>query len=215
MKKIILLLSLVFLIFQSCEKKIEDKTINETAKKTDTISAYKTETLDTKTDSLELQKLVRDLYKWNETKNSKPDFDVLQNEKTDSIYANLDLESHKEKVKELKETNFFTKEFLDNYDKIALTIDGKMRNKTLVYYIGELPPFGNDANPWCNCQDHPDNYWEILTIKKLIIKDNQAGFVWTWGDDFEYKTKALKQNNIWKISYLEGFDFDEFIKNEL
>ena len=213
MKKIYpFLLLLAFLVFQSCEKKIDDKSANETIKKPDSISANKTEIPNTQNDSLELQKLVQDLYRWNETQNSNPDFDVVQKEKTDTVYANLDLKKHNERLQELKETNFFAKEFFDNYNKIALTIDEKMRNKTVVYYIGELPPFGNDANPWCNCQDHPDNYWKILTIKKLNIKGNNANFVWSWGEDFEYKTKATKENNIWKISYLEGFDFDEFLK---
>lgn len=199
-------------LFQSCEKKNDDKRINETTKKTDSISVDTNEISNTKNDSLELQKLIRDLYQWNETKNSKPDFAPLQKEKLDSIYISLDLDIHKERLQELKETNFFAKEFTDNYNKIALTIDKKMRDKSLVYYIGELPPFGNGANPWCNCQDHPDDYWRNLTIKKLNIKDNQADFVWTWGNDFEYKTKAIKENNIWKISYLEGFDFNEFFK---
>lgn len=199
-------------LFQSCEKKNDDKKINETTKKTDSISVDTNEISNTKNDSLELQKLIRDLYQWNETKNSKPDFDPLQKEKLDSIYISLDLDIHKERLQELKETNFFAKEFTDNYNKIALTIDKKMRDKSLVHYIGELPPFGNGANPWCNCQDHPDGYWRNLTIKKLNIKDNQADFVWTWGNDFEYKTKAIKENNIWKISYLEGFDFNEFFK---
>lgn len=206
MKNTLVILVLSSLIFQSCEKKIN--------KNIDSISENKTEISDKKNDSLELQKLVRDLYKWSETKNSNPDFDVLQKEKTDTIYANLDLNSHKQRLKELKETNLFSNQFLDNYNKIAVTIDEKMRNKSLVYYIGELPPFGNDANPWCNCQDNPDNYWETLTIKKLNIKGNQADFVWNWGDDFEYKTKAIKENNVWKISYLEGFDFNEFLGNE-
>lgn len=212
MKKTILLLSLVFVVFLCCEKKIDDKSANESIKKPDSILANKTEIPDTKNDSLELQKLVQDLYQWNETKNSNPDFDVVQKEKTDTVYANLDLKKHNERLQELKETNFFAKEFFDNYNKIALTIDEKMRNKSVIYNIGYLPPFGNGANPWCNCQDHPDNYWKTLTIKKLSIEGSNANFVWTWGEGFEYKTKATKENNIWKISYLEGFDFDEFFQ---
>ena len=212
MKKTLLLLILLLLIFQSCEKKIENITENKYGENSDSALSNKNETSKTKSDSLELQKLVRNLYKWNETKNTEPDFDVLQIEKTDTVYANLDLKRHKERLKELKKTSFFANEFIENYNKIAVTIDEKMRSKSLVYYIGELPPVGNDANPWCNCQDNPDNYWETLTIKKLNIKGNQADFVWTWGDNFEYKTKAIKENNIWKISYLEGFDFNEFFK---
>jgi len=80
-----------------------------------------------------------------------------------------------------------------------------------VYYVGELPPYGNDANPWCDCQDNPDKYWEKIKIQNLIIKDNKATFNWTWGDGFKYKVKAVKENNVWKISFLQGFNIQEFI----
>lgn len=120
-------------------------------------------------DSLELQKLVRDVYKWRETENSKPDFDVYLNDKNDTIYAGLDSKMHKERLKELSKTNLFSQEFLDNYNKIATNIDEKMKKKSAIYYVGELPPFGNDANPWCNCQDNPDNYSSKNLISKEIM----------------------------------------------
>ncbi|MDR6969625.1 ribonuclease HI [Flavobacterium arsenatis] len=203
MKHINLIIILLTVTLFSC-KQSENKTESETI-----ILAIPSKTTN---DSLELQNLTRALYKWNETKSSQADFDPIQIEKTDSVYTKLDLDSHKKRLKELSETNLFSEQFIENYDKIALTIDEKMLNKTIVWNIGELPSFGFDANPWCNCQDNPDNYWEILTIKKLAIKENKASFVWTWGDDFQYKTKAIKENNVWKIAYLEGFDFNEFIK---
>ena len=162
-------------------------------------------------DTSELEKLTKKLYEWNETKSSQIDFDPLQKEETDTIYTRIDLARHKQRLKELKETCFFANQFLDNYDKIALTIDEKMMNKSIVYYIGELPPYGNDANPWCNCQDNPDNYWKKIKLKNIVINDKNASYDWTWGDNFKYKVKAIKENGIWKISYLQGFDINEFI----
>lgn len=162
-------------------------------------------------DTAELEKLTKELYKWNETKSSQIDFDPLQKEKTDTIYTRIDLTRHQQRLRELKETNFFADQFIDNYNKIALTIDEKMMKKSLVYYVGELPPYGNDANPWCNCQDNPDKYWEKIKLENLIINDKNASYNWTWGDNFKYKVKVIKENGVWKISYLQGFDIDEFI----
>ena len=161
-------------------------------------------------DAAELEKLTKELYKWNETKSSQVDFDPIKKEKDDLIYTRIDLARHKQRLNELKETDFFTDYFIQNYNNIALTIDEKMVNKSFVYYVGELPPYGNDANPWCNCQDNPDNYWGKIALKNVIINNNTATYNWSWGDKFEYKVKAIKENGVWKISYLQGFDFNEF-----
>ncbi len=73
-----------------------------------------------------------------------------------------------------------------------------------------MPSFANDVNPWCLCQDNPENYWKTITIKNCVFEGENGVFKWTWGDKFEYKAKAKKINNAWKIDYLEGFDFDVF-----
>ena len=166
---------------------------------------------DSRNDALELENLIKKLYKWSETKSSQEDFEPLLVKNTDSVYTGLDLKRHQKRLKELGNTHFFSEEFIRNYDKIAVTINEKMKDKSLVYYVGELPPYGNDANTWCDCQDNPDKYWEKIKIQNLIIKDNKATFNWTWGDGFKYKVKAVKENNVWKISYLQGFNIQEFI----
>mgnify|MGYP003587846635 FL=1 len=110
-----------------------------------------------KNDKQEIEILVKKLYEWVETKNSNNDFNPLANKKGDK-YIGLDLNSHKKRLEELKKTNFFSQQFLDNYNKIALRIDSNLKTKKIEWLEGDLPPFGNDANPWCNCQDYPDNY---------------------------------------------------------
>lgn len=122
----------------------------------------------------------------------------------------LDLEMHKKRISELKQTGFFASEFIDNYNKLALSIDTDLKNKKIEWLVGDMPPFGNDANPWCNCQDNPDNYWKTLTITDLEIENNVATFNWTWGNDFEYKVKAIKAGDVWEIAYLQGFDSTDF-----
>lgn len=158
------------------------------------------------TDEENLLKLTRNLYDWHETNSSKSDFEPISDEQ-DSAYVGLDLEKHKKRLTELKKTGFFAADFLKNYDKIALSIDADLKNKKMEWLVGDMPPFGNDANPWCNCQDNPDNYWKTLTIKDLELDNNVATFNWTWGNDFNYTIKAIKTGDEWKITYLQGFNF--------
>ncbi|MNJ01584.1 hypothetical protein D3C73_1612620 [compost metagenome] len=80
--------------------------------------------------------------------------------------------------------------------------------------MGELPPFGNGANPWCNCQDNPDNFWEKIILRDVNFANNLATFNWSWGDGFNYKAKAVLANSIWKIDYLEGFYPKVFLPSE-
>jgi hypothetical protein len=157
----------------------------------------------------DLLKLTRNLYDWHETKSSMRDFEPISDEK-DSAYVGLDLEHHKKRLTELKQTGFFAAEFIDNYNNIALSIDNTLKNKKMDWLVGDMPPFGNDANPWCNCQDNPDNYWKTLTIKDFEIENNVATFNWTWGNDFNYTIKAIKAGDEWKITYLQGFDSSNF-----
>ncbi len=195
----ILMLLLVF----SCNKKDSETVgVGET-------KIAKTSEIKASDEKEKLQVLTRQLYKWHETKSSNDDFNPVADTK-DSIYTSLNLKEHTQRLKELKETGFFSKNFLENYDKIGLKIDSGLKNGKLEWAIGELPPFGNDSNPWCNCQDNPENYWEILAIKKIKIEGNIANLTWTWGDNFEYKVRAQKDNDTWKIDYLEGFDFNNF-----
>lgn len=166
-----------------------------------------------KSDRQEIEILVKKLYEWVETKNSNNDFNPLANKKGDK-YIGLDLNAHKKRLEELKKTNFFSQQFLDNYNKIALRIDSNLKTKKIEWFEGELPPFGNDTNPWCNCQDNPENYWKTMTIDHMKIENNNASFDWTWSwkGDFKYKVKTVKENGIWKIESLEGFDFNDFTK---
>nr|WP_294780556.1 hypothetical protein [uncultured Flavobacterium sp.] len=166
-----------------------------------------------KSDKQEIEILVKKLYEWVETKNSNNDFNPLANKKGDK-YIGLDLNAHKKRLEELNKTNFFSQQFLDNYNKIALQIDSNLKTKKIEWFEGELPPFGNDTNPWCNCQDNPENYWKTMTINHMKIENNNASFDWTWSwkGDFKYKVKTVKENGIWKIAFLEGFDFNDFTK---
>ncbi|GAB2536324.1 hypothetical protein [Spirosoma aerophilum] len=209
------LAALIGLICFSCNQPKSEKTsalatISASVRNPKTDTTYKKATLGLTDNKAQLQKLVRSVYEWHETKSSMDDFDPLA-DKQQIRYMGIDKKKLNNRLNELKATNYFDGSFLDNYKSIGLTLDGKLKNKQLEWSVGDMPPFGNDSNPWCNCQDSPENYWKTLALINLNIDNDKATFGWTWGDDSIYKVKAKKSNGVWQISYLQGFDPTNFI----
>jgi hypothetical protein len=165
-------------------------------------------------DSIALTKLVRQLYKWYESNGVKLlDFDPKM-DFGDTLYRGINWDLHNKKVKTLAETNYFDKQFLNNYQQIAQYLDTALKSGRERWHHDELPSFGYDGSPWCNCQDTPsENYYDLLGVTDLKIENGHADFSWTWGEGFKYKTKASKENGAWKISYLDGFNPENFKSN--
>lgn len=163
--------------------------------------------------------LVKRMYNWHETYSSKNDL-VCLTDARHSVYIGIDLEKQKMRSAELRNSGFFSDEFIANDYKISEEIDRKLRNKEYgeEWMVGYLPPFGPDANAWCNCQDYPyDNPWDKIEIKFNSLDDRHSTITWTWGEsewskNFEYEVRLSKVDGTWKISYLEGFDFDNFTR---
>jgi hypothetical protein len=199
MKRIRLTTLIFGLLFFSCNQADTKRTYVTEKKSSNSVD-----------DKEQIQNLIRQVYKWHEAQ--KTSNNEMITDSKDSIYVGFNLDQLKLDIEELKTTNFFSTEFIDNYFKIFTTLDKKLRNKEIEWSVGDLPPFGDNVNPWCNCQDNPDNYWQTMTIDKIAFDSNVATFTWTWGNNFQYKAKAIKLNDSWKISYLEGFNFDEFTR---
>ena len=174
-------------------------------------------------DKEEIKNLVRQVYKWHEAQ--KPSNNDMITDGKDSIYIAFNLDQLKLDISELKETNLFADEFVDNYNKIYLTLDKKLKSKEFEWLVGDLPPFGNDANPWCNCQDVPydkPNPWDLIEVEIINLQSDKGELNWKWGKtelneapgwkEFTYRFGVVKENGKWKISYLEGFSFDEFTR---
>ncbi|HTI57406.1 hypothetical protein [Mucilaginibacter sp.] len=162
-------------------------------------------------DSIQLTKLVRAMYKWHETDTTRAGgFSPVKKNPRDTFYSGIDLNANNNAVTKLQATGLFANDFLDDYRKIAERMDKELHDGSSSWAEGELPSFEDDVDEWCNCQDYPDNYWEKLTLTNIRLNKSEATFKWTWGDGFYYKTKAKKENNVWKISYLEGFDMSYY-----
>lgn len=170
-----------------------------------------------------IQELIRDMYKWHET--PLPTSIEMITDDAGSSYIGFNLDELQLTIDQLKASNLFSNNFIDNYTKIHLIIDEKLKNKEVEWLVGYLPPFGNGANPWCNCQDIPyddPSPWSLIQIDIINLNNKTGTLSWKWGriepnsglgwEEFKYKFKVVKVNQEWKIDYLEGFDFDEFTR---
>ena len=175
-------------------------------------------------DKVEIQNLIRQVLKWSSSKKSINLLPVLTDSKGRS-YIGFDLDKHKSNLHDLRETNFFSTVFIENYNQIILTLDKKLRNKEFdEWLVGELPTFifANDVNPWCSCQDNPDG--ELVVVDITSLKSNYGELNWKWGNlssdndpswkEFSYKFRVVKENDKWKIDYMEGFDFKECTRKD-
>ena len=170
-------------------------------------------------DKVQIQNLIRQVLAWANSKNSINLIPVI-NDSKDSIYIGFDLKKHKQNLEKLKATNFFSTEFIENYNQIILTLDKGLKNGYYeTWLVGDLPTFvfANGHNPWCNCQDNLD--WNKVEVKVIFLNAVRGELDWFWGKlnagthsswrDFKYKFKVVKENDKWKITYLTGFDFKE------
>ncbi len=224
----ILILSFAFLsTIYSCQKKgvnIE----NTASKKVDKIADAQSlniqiDSLETKGsditahDLTEIQTLIRKTYVWLDVRKLNEGNGILNKKGTE--YIGFNLTEHKANIILLKNTGFFSISFIENYDKILLKQDSIIRNREAIWRSDDFEPFENvGADWWCDCQDYPydkPEEWNFLLIQTINLKKGE--FVWVFGDkkskpyvnmqDHPYKFRVIKENEKWKISYLEGFDF--------
>jgi hypothetical protein len=168
--------------------------------------------LDSK-DEEEIEKLIRQMRIWSDSNNySSSPIPMLTDDK-DSLFVGIDHEHHKRKMQELKSSNIFSAEFIDNYNLIVDTLAQRFKDGYYEqWYVGEYPPFpfANGENPWCSCQgDFGDESYNLEIIKKdseraelKYARDTSS----SWRD---IKIRVVKENGKWKIAYLQGFDFKE------
>jgi hypothetical protein len=173
----------------------------------------------TETDKEEIEKLLIQVLKWSDSKESISLLPALTDSK-DSIVIGFDMEELKTNLERLKETGFYANEFIENYNQIILTLDRKLRNKEFKYetwFVGDLPifKFANGWNPWCCCQDYAVSQLEGVEIVKLNDKFGELKCKRTEGSSWiDFKFNVVKEDNKWKISYMQGFDFEEGTKGD-
>lgn len=200
------------ILLLSCNKKSEKKLI-----------ANENINITKNNDSIEITKLIREVYEWHET-NGIDDFPYKYDEIQDTIFIGIDWKKYQDNIINFKEKNFFSNDFLKQHKEIASTIDSSIKKADIKWRnINDgIPIWETGADDWCGCQDYPDNYWKLLTIDSLNVKENFANFIWTWDKEYShtYKVTVKKEGGKWKINSLDGFkyfykidDYDKMMKN--
>ena len=152
-----------------------------------------------------LTKLVQDVYEWKETKATQSDF-LPKQDHLSEYYVGLDVEQHQKRIAELEKSGFFTTVFLEKYHAQAIQIHTALLEGKTDWSVGEYSPFASDTDPWCNCQDAPEQYWEDIQIVQLRPEGSTVRILWSLGDDFTYMMKAEHTDAGMKISHMEGLD---------
>ena len=212
MKRIGLVLLIIGLTLSSCNQK--NKTVNTTENRQDNV-----EVSDKSSDKEEIRNQIRQALNWTDSQNRIELLPVVT-DSADSIYIGFDLDKHKQNLEKLKSAGFFATEFINNYNQIILTLDKGLQNGEYEeWLVGSMPTFAfaNGASPWCLCQDNLD--WDTVEVNIISLDNEKGELEWYWEnldsetdeswDVFKYKFRVVKEDNIWKIAYMEGFDFEE------
>jgi hypothetical protein len=167
-----------------------------------------------KTDTIQVKTLIKQVCKFFNIHSSYSGICPVMDPK-DSSYVGMDMNKLKAELNILKKSSLFDKEFIDNYSDIVLEYDKMIKNKTIGWHFGELPPYWG-PDPWCNCRFAPyNNPWDKILISIDTMANDRAILSWTWSNenwskDFTYKILVTKIKNKWKVTYMQGFDFKMF-----
>ena len=160
----------------------------------------------TSADSVAITSLLQSAYQWHEkNKDRVNDYDVIVK---DSFQVGIDTVQLAFTVNELKKTNFFTDDFIKNYERIGRETDYKLKHDTVKYY-NEINFSFQESDLWTFFQDDAGNYWDSLIIHDLAINADTASLKWTIADmpiTDAYLVKLKRERDGWKIAYLIGFE---------
>lgn len=201
MKKLLLTSFFYFLIFGCNNENQESTNIESKSVIVDSINSNQ--------DSIRVLDLIRKVMIWQDSKDRIEPLPLKGNDS--NICIGVDYEIQKENTNKLQVSNYFTKNFIQNYEKIINRIDEIIRNGEVEPFdIAEMAPFNfsTDASPWCNCQDNLD--WNKIEFKEFKLNQNTCEFKWHWKDwkGHSYWVKATKENNVWRTDKMEGFDYN-------
>ena len=209
------LLLVVGLLLLSCNESGNKKKVQSKIKTSDNSNTLE--------DIREIQSLIRNVYMWHDGGN--PTTIGMVADLRDSLYIGYNLKELHLATRELKESEFFTDDFIENHAKIHLAVDNKLKKKEIEWLVGGLPNYGSGAEPWCNCQDTPydlPNPWRQLKIKTIHISKDSGEFYWKWRvnkehldsgwSTFNYHFKVRKIDEKWKIDFLEGLNLEDFTR---
>jgi hypothetical protein len=164
-------------------------------------------------DSAEILNLLKSVYRWHAKNQSNlVDFDVIVK---DSFQVGLNYTTFNKTFSALKQTNYFSTSFADNYKKIADYINNKLTTAS-PKYLNEINFPSQDADPWTGFQDDFPDFWDKFKITEYKSTKDSASLSWRaqtndWTSE-KYAVGFTKENGKWRVAYLEGFDIVNYRK---
>lgn len=162
-------------------------------------------------DSVEVINLLKDIYCWHDKyQYSLTDFPIIIK---DSFQVGLNYDSLNRTISAIKQTNYFSSSFLDNYKKLADFVNNKLIDAH-PQYLNEINFDFQDADPWTGFQDADPDYWNTFKIADYKSTVDSASLKWLiqnkdWSSP-GYSVRFSKENGKWKVCYLEGFDLKRY-----
>jgi hypothetical protein len=157
-------------------------------------------------DSVEQILLLKAVYQWHDKTQNPVDFQVIVK---DSFQTGLNYDSFNITFNALKQSNYFSATFIDNYRKIADYVNKKLTSAH-PRYLNEINFSFQDADPWTGFQDEAPDYWNQFKIHDYKPAPDSASLKWTISDSTStsapYEVHFEKEKGQWKVSYLQGFD---------
>jgi hypothetical protein len=153
---------------------------------------------------------IKEMYRWRistETDREWP----FQFHPSDSVCSGLEEGSFRAQMESYRKSGFFTESFLENYQRMARCLEQKTTTGQLRMRISDPEPF-SQGTPWFASVFLPtDNPVEEMVFRFDAITQDHASLGWIWGfythaRSRPYNMEVIRQNGVWKINYMEGFD---------
>lgn len=161
----------------------------------------------------QLSSFVKKAYKQIYESNMRLDFDFKTKVPGDTLIIGLDWDIYFQRAAELKASGLFSREFLNQYYNIAVTVDSSIKESPRDWRnLKEgTPIWESDNDLWCNCKDKSIEYWKGFTLERLIANKDSASFELNWTvtgitRPYIYRMKTVKEEGQWRISYMGGFE---------
>lgn len=160
-------------------------------------------------DTLEIENKINNLYHWIFVSNVE--LNVFPLSMNDTIFTGVDFDLLDKNQSFIKGSNLFSENFINNYRLLYQKMDTIIRDSINPYYVNDILPFFNDANPWCDCQDFPDFEGDFINVidYRVNLTNDQIFFYWNWKNESNNEYLVILLNN-YKVEYLQGFDISKF-----
>lgn len=89
-----------------------------------------------------IENLIRQVYTWHEDQNHAG-YITLTKDSSDSYFVGLNLDDVEYNLDQMRKSNLFAEEFMENYNAIYQEINTKLQNNQLTWIVGTQAPFGS------------------------------------------------------------------------